>query len=132
MLHDAGTVEAIDIRERDRLRALLDAEMNEADVVVGAAAQDGEVGVRDDVLEAGGVGVPALLVKGVVLDQVRGHVGQEGGRGRARGVEEGDEGGEDGALLGRGGGAWGAVGCGGWAGGGPGAAGAGGGGGGAR
>lgn len=68
MLDDARAIEAIDIGEGDGAGVILDAQMDEADIVGEDVALDLELGVRDDGRELGGVGVAALRVERVVLE----------------------------------------------------------------
>lgn len=99
MLHDARAVEAIDIRQRDGARVFLDAEMDEADVAVEIVALEGELREGDDAVQLGDVGVAALFVEGVVLDEIDGDVVGKGPRHVLVRVELRHEGAEDGFLL---------------------------------
>lgn len=101
MLHDARPVQPIDIRQRDGAGVFRYAQMHEADVIVEIVAQELEIRIGDDAFELGGVGVAALLVEGVVLDQTFVDVVQECTRRVFVLVEFGHEGVEDGTLLGR-------------------------------
>lgn len=111
MLDNARPIHAIDIRERDGFGRLVDPDVDQADIVIEVGAQHVEGGVGQDAVELGLVGGAALLVEGVVLDEVGGDVGFEGEGGVLGDVEGGDEGGEEGALLVGGGGGGGAVGA---------------------
>lgn len=100
MLHNARAVEPIDIRQRDGARVVLDAQMDEADVVVEDVALHGELRVGDDGEQLGGVGVAALEVERVMLDEIDGDVVLEGAGYVFVRVELRHEGVEDGVLLG--------------------------------
>lgn len=100
MLDNASPIHAINIRQRIWLRVVLDPRVKEAKVVVEILPQDGELGIGDDAGQLGGIGVAALLVKGIVLGEVNGYVGVKGLDGVLLPVQDIDEGVEDGALVG--------------------------------
>lgn len=98
MLNDTRAVHAIDIGNGQRLRLIVDPQMDEADVIIEAGPEHGEGGEGHDLLELGDVGGAPLLVRRVVLDQVLGHVGEEGLGHVLLRVQHLEEGVEDGPL----------------------------------
>ena len=113
MLNDTGPIHAKDIRDRDRIRLLIDLDHDPAEIIIEAGPQDveGRRG-RQHGRQLGAVGGAALRVERVVLEVVDGPVVVEGARHVLLDVQRVDHGVEDAALVRGGGGARRAVGCG--------------------
>lgn len=87
MLDNARPIHPINIRQRNRLRLLINPDMDQPQIIIEVLPQNFKRSVGDDAAELGLVGGAALLVEGVVLNQVGGDVGVEGEGGVLGGVE---------------------------------------------
>ena len=109
MLHNTRPIHPIYIGQRNRLWALIDSHMDQPNIAIEGLPQHIETRIRNNARELRSIGVPSLLVKGVVLDEVDSDIGVKGFCGVLLRVENLDEFEEDFFLVFGGGVAGGAV-----------------------
>jgi len=101
MLNDTRPIHTVNVRQRDRQMPLLvNPHMDETNVIVETVPQDCAWHEGDDVRQLPSIGIAALLVEGIVLDQVYGNVRVEGAKDVLVDVKGVDEAVEDLALDG--------------------------------
>lgn len=69
MLDNTRAVHAINVRQSQRLRVLIDdLDMDQAEIAIEVVAQNLELGVGDDAFEYGADGDATLAIEGIMLD----------------------------------------------------------------